>query len=155
MDKIFNEITSGASNDGTITFTVTDLKCAIYERKKELCMARKNVNSETPFNDWMYDYFVKALPDEYIVTSRKENIKNLGKVILPEEINEYACSKSDLVIRKDKLVPSDMIKCCVVSIVEDDRCNYRFSGGNKIQIIQSLNVIETCRLWGHPWPWKS
>ena len=119
VDKIFNEIMSGASSDGTITFTVTDLKCAIYEKKKELCMAKKNVKSETPFNDWMYDYFVQALPDEYIVVSRIENIKNLGKVILPEEINEYTCSKSDLVIRKDKLVPSDIIKCCVVSIIED------------------------------------
>ena len=88
MDKIFNEITSGTSNDGTVTVTVTDLKCVIYERKKELCMARKNVNSEIPFNDWMYDYFVKALPDEYIVTSRKEKyyLKKLMNMPVQKQI---------------------------------------------------------------------
>ena len=105
--------------DGTITGTVADLKCALYERKRELHMAKKNVNSEIPFNDWIYEYFVKALPDEYIVVPRKENIKNLGKGILPEEVNEYAKSKSDLVIRKDQLVPPGVIRCCVVSVVKD------------------------------------
>ena len=119
MDKMFDEMTSDASDDGTITFKVADLKFAIYEKKKELCMVKKNINSEIPFNEWMYNYFVKALPDEYIVISRKENIENIGKVILPEEINEYACSKADLVIRKDKLVSTDIVECCMVSIIED------------------------------------
>ncbi len=105
--------------DGTITGTVADLKCALYERKRELHMAKKNVNSEIPFNDWIYEYFVKVLPDEYIVVPRKENIKNLGKGILPEEVNEYAKSKSDLVIRKDQLVPPGVMRCCVVSVVKD------------------------------------
>ena len=34
-------------------------------------MVKKNVNSEIPYNEWMYIYFVEALPDEYILISRR------------------------------------------------------------------------------------
>ena len=68
----------------------------------------------------MYDYFCKKLPTEFIVEPpRKENIKSLGKGILPEEITEYAKSKADIIIRKDQLVTQDVFKCCVVSLTDD------------------------------------
>ena len=86
---------------------------------------KKSVNSEIPINDWIYEYFSKTLLHEHIETSRKENVKNLGMGLLPEEINEYSKSKSDIVIHKDQLATSifsDTFQWCMVSVnlvVED------------------------------------
>ena len=41
--------------------------------------------------------------------------------IVPEEINEYSKSKSDIVVRKDNLatsISSDTFHCCMISVVD-------------------------------------
>ena len=47
----------------------------------------------------------------------------MGEKIYPEEINEYALSKADLVIRRENS-KEDNMSCCMVSLIKDDNnCN--------------------------------
>ena len=50
---------------------------------------------------------------------RRKNVKNLGKGILPEEVNEYTKSKADTIIQKEQMISQEMFKCCLVSVIDD------------------------------------
>ena len=41
----------------------------------------------------------------------EQNLKELGPNLIPADINEYTTSKADLVIRNEKLILNDRLKC--------------------------------------------
>ena len=55
------------------------------------------VKHEPPFSDWLYQYISRVLGN---VESQEDNLRDLGYGLASEEINEYAGSRADLVIRK-------------------------------------------------------
>ena len=73
------------------------------------------IKHEPPFSDWLRDYVSKTLGNKFIVESQQHNLRDLGMGIKPEELNEYAASKADLVVRrvKEKVTSLD---CCIVSV---------------------------------------
>ena len=60
------------------------------------------IDNEIPFNRWLYNYIFATLDKTYIVETQEENLRELGPELVPTEINEYAASKADLMIRKEK-----------------------------------------------------
>jgi len=56
---------------------------------------------EPPFTQWLYEYIDSTIGDTFIVETQQQNLKDIGIGILGEEINEYAASLPDLVIRRD------------------------------------------------------
>ena len=73
------------------------------------------IKHEPPFSDWLHEYVTKALGNEFIVESQQDNLRDLGHGILAEEVNEYAASRADLVIRRDKGKATNA-ECCLVSV---------------------------------------
>ena len=94
---------------------------------------RLKVDSETPLGRWLYQYIFTTLDKSYIAETQVENLKELGPNLNPAEINEYATSKADLVIRKGKPVSSDRLKCAYVS-VDDHHC-----GANCVSTVPSVS----------------
>lgn len=74
------------------------------------------IENEVPFNQWLYNYVFITLDKRYIVETQEDNLKELGLNLVPEEMNEYAMSKADLVIRRDKLILDDDLKCMMVFV---------------------------------------
>ena len=73
---------------------------------------------------------------------RKEKIKNLGKGILLEEVNEYAKSKADVIIHKERMIPHDMFKCCMVSIIDNVPAVDWNTGMVKVEIGRMMCSIQ-------------
>ena len=73
---------------------------------------------------------------------QEDNLRELGSNLVPEEINEYAMSKADLVIRRDKLISDNDLKCMTV-IVDVDGVSGMLTE-LKIDNQTSANVTAIC-----------
>ena len=82
---------------------------------------RLTVDSETPFSRWLYKYIFATMDISYIVETQAENLRELGPGLISADVNEYATSKADLLIRNEKLVLNDKLKCVYIS-VDDHHC---------------------------------
>ena len=85
--KLLQKVSAGGINS-------VDMKVLIGEGKREAKSKELVVNYEPPFTDWLYQ-------NDFIIESQEDNLKDIGKGISPEEINEYATSRADLIIRRD------------------------------------------------------
>ena len=83
----------------------------------------------------------------FIVKSQEDNLKDLeyGRGILAEEVNEYAASCTDLVIRRGKGKVANM-ECCLVSVDVHSVDCVGMVAELKINDNPYGNVFETC-LW--------
>ena len=79
------------------------------------------VDSETPLGRLLFKYIFATLDKLYIVETQEENLRELGPHLIPADINEYASSKADLVIRNEKSILNDGLKCVYIS-VDDHHC---------------------------------
>ena len=112
---------------------IKECEIQIKTMKKKMNDLRLKVDSETPLGRWLYQYIFTTLDKSYIVETQVENLKELGPNLNPAEINEYATSKADLVIKKGKPVSSDRLKCAYVS-VDDHHC-----GANCVSTVPSVS----------------
>ena len=70
---------------------------------------------EIQLNRWLYSYVSSCLSKlEYVVERRHNNVRGIRKGFLPEEVNEYATLRGDLVIYK---CTGLQVKGCLVQLV--------------------------------------
>ena len=50
------------------------------------------------------------------IKTQVENLRELGPGLISADVNEYATSKADLLIKNEKLVLNDKLKCVYISI---------------------------------------
>ena len=78
------------------------------------------IRCEPPFSDWLHHYLSKTLGNTFIVESEEQNLRDLGMGMKFEDVNEYAASKADLVVRKVNNMIKNNVECCVVSVESVD-----------------------------------
>lgn len=102
-----------AFND-TSTF-VQNIESCFNEGEMTVRLSSLTIKHEPPFTDWLCDYVTETLGNLYLVESQRANLCDLGLGIKAEELNEYAASKADLVVRRVK-ENETYLDCCIVSI---------------------------------------
>lgn len=118
MDKIQTEIIDQAQRG----IDASRIEYIFRQGKREYINQSLQINYEPPFTEWLLEYTFATLSRDFVVESQKENLRDVGEQMYPEEINEYALSKADLVIRRENS-KEDIMSCCMVSLVKDDICS--------------------------------
>ena len=121
ISDLWSSITSTAKTvslqgeEVCIAVNLQDLNAKFKEVQQLLGNASKDVLHEIQLNRWLYSYVSSCLNKlEYVVESRRNNVRCIGEGFLPEEVNEYAMSRGDLVIYK---CTGLQVKGCLVQLV--------------------------------------
>jgi len=93
----------------------------------------------------MIIYF-KTLDKSFVVQKQTCNLIDLGSKFNATEINEYATSKADLVIKKDRSHVKEMVCCMVFSAVPS--CNFsamvaelKLDNTTIYPVVKSMSVV--------------
>ena len=129
--KLLQKVSAGGINS-------VDVKVLIGEGKRVAKSKELVVNYEPPFTDWLYQYLHKRVGNDFIIESQEDNLKDIGKGISPEEINEYATSRADLIIRRDGVKDPLILALLSLDIPQIEEPPTVRNVGNG-------NVLETCQ----------
>ena len=99
------------------TYSRHCIEATLLRSRESLLRNKLRIQSEAPFNKWLYDYIFGTLDKSYVVEMQECNLKDVGLRFTESEINEYATSRADLVIKKDQVATGDQ-KCCVIFTIQ-------------------------------------
>ena len=120
VDKIMHQMQAEMVDQVQRGINANEIEYIFRQWKKEYISQSLQLNYEPTFTDWLFQYtFTSLSSSDFIVESQKENLRDVGRNIYEEEINEYALSKADLVIRRN-IVKEGSVSCCMVSPTNDD-----------------------------------
>ena len=135
--KLLQKVSAGGINS-------VDVKVLIGEGKREAKSKELVVNYEPPFTDWLYQYLHKRVGNDFIIESQ-DNLKDIGKGISPEEINEYATSRADLIIRRDGVKDPLILTLLSLDIPQIEEPPTGLVAELKVCNVGNGNVLETCQ----------
>ena len=122
-----SKVVSPQGEEVCIAITLQDLNTKFKRVRETIQNASKDVLHELQLNRWLFDYISSCLSKlDYVVESRRDNVRGVGEGFFPEDITEYATSRGDLVI----------YKC--TGLQEIRGCLVHFAGSSEIKHVAYL-----------------